>query len=131
MSGGAIKAEYRVKYVIDRVETTSTIWMGLTTGCAACHDHKYDPISMREFYELFAFFNNTTEDVMDGNAKANRRSSKCRTRSRRCCCGTSMRGVSRRRPFSICRMRRRWRRWSVGSTSGPPTSGPAGTSSSR
>ena len=67
--GGAIKAEYRVKYVIDRVETTSTIWMGLTTGCAACHDHKYDPISMREFYELFAFFNNTTEDVMDGNAK--------------------------------------------------------------
>jgi hypothetical protein len=67
--GGAIKAEYRVKYVVDRVETTSTIWMGLTTGCAACHDHKYDPISMQEFYELFAFFNNTTEDVMDGNAK--------------------------------------------------------------
>ena len=67
--GGAIKAEYRVKYVVDRVETASTIWMGLTTGCAACHDHKYDPISMREFYQLFAFFNNTTEDVMDGNAK--------------------------------------------------------------
>ncbi|MDG2291317.1 MAG: PSD1 and planctomycete cytochrome C domain-containing protein [Phycisphaerales bacterium] len=67
--GGAIKAEYRVKYGVDRVETTSTIWMGLTTGCAACHDHKFDPISQREFYQLFAFFNNTVEDVMDGNAK--------------------------------------------------------------
>lgn len=67
--GGAIKAEYRVKYGVDRVATTSTIWMGLTTGCAACHDHKFDPISQREFYQLFAFFNNTVEDVMDGNAK--------------------------------------------------------------
>ncbi|MEE3001559.1 MAG: PSD1 and planctomycete cytochrome C domain-containing protein [Planctomycetota bacterium] len=67
--GGAIKAEYLVKYVVDRVEATSTIWMGLTTGCAACHDHKFDPISQKEFYELFAFFNSTTEEVMDGNAK--------------------------------------------------------------
>ncbi len=67
--GGAIKAEYLVKYVVDRVEATSTIWMGLTTGCAACHEHKYDPISQKEFYELFAFFNSTAEDVMDGNAK--------------------------------------------------------------
>ena len=59
--GGIIPEEYRVEYVVDRVETTSTVWLGLTLGCARCHDHKYDPISQREFYEFFAFFNNVPE----------------------------------------------------------------------
>jgi len=65
--GGAIDEEYYVKYAVDRVATTSTVWMGLTTECAECHDHKFDPISQREFYQLFAFFNNTAENAMDGN----------------------------------------------------------------
>ncbi|MEQ9067256.1 MAG: DUF1549 domain-containing protein, partial [Gimesia chilikensis] len=56
-----IDEEYRVEYIVDRLDTTSTVWMGLTMGCARCHDHKYDPISQKEFYQLFAFFNNTPE----------------------------------------------------------------------
>ncbi|QDT26657.1 Planctomycete cytochrome C [Gimesia panareensis] len=58
---GIIDEEYRVEYIVDRLDTTSTVWMGLTMGCARCHDHKYDPISQKEFYQLFAFFNNTPE----------------------------------------------------------------------
>ena len=66
--GGAIPEEFAARYAIDRVEATATVWMGLTAGCAACHDHKYDPLTQKEFYQLFAFFNNLDEDAMDGNA---------------------------------------------------------------
>ena len=59
--GGIIPEEYRVEYVVDRVETTSTVWLGLTLGCARCHDHKYDPLTQRDFYQFFAFFNNVPE----------------------------------------------------------------------
>ena len=55
--GGIIPEEYRVEYVADRAQTTATVWMGLTVGCARCHDHKYDPISQTDFYRLFAYFN--------------------------------------------------------------------------
>ena len=59
--GGIIPEEYAVEYVIDRVETTSTVWLGLTAMCARCHNHKYDPIAQSDFYQLYAFFNNVPE----------------------------------------------------------------------
>ena len=58
---GIIDEEFRTEYVVDRVDTTMTTWTGITVACAQCHDHKYDPISQREFYQLFAFFNNVPE----------------------------------------------------------------------
>jgi hypothetical protein len=64
--GGAIAEEYQVEYVIDRVEATSSAFMGLTMGCARCHTHKFDPISHKEFYQFYAFFNNVPERGLDG-----------------------------------------------------------------
>jgi hypothetical protein len=59
--GGIVPEEFRTEYVADRTETTATVWLGLTVGCARCHDHKYDPISQRDYYRMFAFFNNVPE----------------------------------------------------------------------
>lgn len=59
--GGIIPEEYLVEYVVDRVETTSTVWLGVTLGCARCHDHKYDPFRQKEFYQVFAYFNHVPE----------------------------------------------------------------------
>ena len=59
--GGIVPEEFLVENVVDRVSTTGTVWMGLTLGCARCHDHKFDPVSQEEFYEIFAFFNNVPE----------------------------------------------------------------------
>ena len=64
--GGLIDSEYRNLYVVDRVATTGVTWLGLTVGCAQCHDHKYDPITQRDFYKVYAFFNNVPENGKDG-----------------------------------------------------------------
>ncbi len=69
--GGIIAEEYQVEYVVDRVDTTATVWLGLTMGCARCHDHKYDPILQTEFYKVFAYFNNVPESgraLKEGNS---------------------------------------------------------------
>jgi hypothetical protein len=58
---GIVPEEYAVEYVVDRVETTATVFLGLTMGCARCHNHKYDPFSQKEFYQFYAYFNNVPE----------------------------------------------------------------------
>jgi hypothetical protein len=68
IEGGVIDEEYRTEYVIDRITTTSTVWMGLTMGCARCHDHKFDPLTRVDFYSFFAFFNNVPERGNNGFA---------------------------------------------------------------
>ena len=60
--GGIVPEEFQVEYVVDRVDTTFTIWQGMTMACARCHNHKYDPISQRDYYQLFAMFNNLPEN---------------------------------------------------------------------
>ena len=67
--GGTIEEENLAGYARDRVETTSWAWLGLTANCAACHDHKFDPISTKDFYSMSAFFRNTTQGGFDGNVK--------------------------------------------------------------
>jgi hypothetical protein len=59
--GGIVPEEYAAEYVVDRVDTTSTVFLGLTLGCARCHNHKFDPFTQKEFYQLFAYFNNVPE----------------------------------------------------------------------
>jgi hypothetical protein len=67
--GGIIDEEYKVLYARDRTDTFAQIFLGTTAGCAVCHDHKFDPLTMRDFYSLSAFFDNTTQAVRDGNIK--------------------------------------------------------------
>lgn len=67
--GGAIDEEYLVLYARDRTETVSQVWLGLTANCAVCHNHKFDPLTMHDFYSMSAFFNNSTQRAMDGNVK--------------------------------------------------------------
>lgn len=66
--GGSIDEEVYVRNVVDQVDTFGTVFLGLTVGCARCHDHKYDPLSTKEYYQLFAFFNNIDGSPLDGNA---------------------------------------------------------------
>ncbi|MGH9799589.1 MAG: DUF1553 domain-containing protein, partial [Blastocatellia bacterium] len=64
---GLVPEEYRIEYIVDRVDTTSTVFLGLTMGCARCHNHKFDPLTQREYYQLSAYFNSIPEDGRASN----------------------------------------------------------------
>jgi hypothetical protein len=66
--GGSIEEEVYVRNVVDQVDTNGTVFLGLTVGCARCHDHKFDPITQKDYYSLFAFFNSIDGPALDGNA---------------------------------------------------------------
>jgi mono/diheme cytochrome c family protein len=66
---GSDPKEYHAKAVMDRVATTATVWLGTTLSCAQCHDHKYDPFTQKDFYRLYAFFNNVPEKGLDGERR--------------------------------------------------------------
>lgn len=67
--GGAIEAEFLAKNTFDRVDTTSTVFLGVTLQCAKCHDHKYDPFTQKDYYRMYAYFNSTADTPLDGNLR--------------------------------------------------------------
>jgi len=83
IEGGIIDEEYRTEYVMDRLVTTGDVWLALTIGCARCHEHKFDPISQKEFYQLYAFFNQVPERGMQGFAPKQRIPSPLATESQK------------------------------------------------
>ncbi len=103
--GGIDDEEFRVAAVVDRVNTTMQVWMGTTMACAQCHDHKYDPYSQKEYFRLFAFFNNTTD--RGGSTVPEVAVPAPGQAARQAAIRAELRGGSRPQPASQCQATRR------------------------